>query len=89
MNLTEEEKRLFAAELAGNGADVISRWKGKALRSDTLALENEMYGEIQRILARTTPRPSVGFKIPPVIIKPEQDQIVAAAKDLYPYSQYF
>jgi hypothetical protein len=89
MDLTNEEINLFAAELAGNGDEVISRWKNSVLRSDILALENEIYGEIDRMLARTTPRTEAKFKIPPVIIKPQRDTIVAKAKTLSPYKQYF
>jgi len=88
MNLTDEEIALFAAELAGNGNEVIEHWKHSG-HQNVLHLENEMYAEIHRMHGRTTPRPNVGIKIPTIIIKPDQDKIVVAAKKLFPYKKYF
>jgi hypothetical protein len=84
MNLTDEEIALLAIELAGNGNDVIERWK-KSGYSSVLHLEKEMYAEIARMLTRTSPRPDAGLRIPPIVIKPDQDKIVAAVKKLSPF----
>jgi len=89
MNLTDEDIKLLAVEVAGNASDVIARWKNSHRKGDTWGLEVEMYDEIQRIMVRTTSRPIAGFKISPVIIKPDQERIVAEAKKLQPYNQYF